>query len=123
MELLESDDPKKQLLKKSAKHLEAIEEEARLISLRTEKAITNGLIIGGALLATYFVVKQFSGKKKHKQKFKPQKVKVIAAQPHSNGHDHEVVAEPHAPGVAAQIGAVVAGQAATFLLTFAKEKL
>ena len=49
MELLETDDPiKGQLLQRSAKHREQLEEDARLISEKTEKMLTNALVIGGA---------------------------------------------------------------------------
>jgi hypothetical protein len=119
MELFESNDPKMQLLRKSALHREALEEDAKLISAKTEKILINALVIGGALAATYFVVKQFSGGKSKSKRTK--KIKVIAAQPSSD----EVVtlAEPATPGIISQLGTALASQATVFLLDLAKEKL
>jgi hypothetical protein len=121
MELLDSDDPVKgQLLRKSAQHREQLEEDARLISERTEKIITNALIIGGALAATYFIVSRFSGSKPKKSKLK--KVRLVKEEDNAD----EVVVEAAAseePGVIAQIGTALANQATVFLLSLAKEKL
>ncbi|MBA4054677.1 MAG: hypothetical protein C0490_08205, partial [Marivirga sp.] len=78
MELLESNDPKMELLKKSAKHRQELEDEVRMISERTEKIITNALIIGGTLAAAYFIVRQFSGSTP-KKKTKPKTLKVVQA--------------------------------------------
>jgi hypothetical protein len=121
MELLDSDDPVKgQLLRKSAHHREQIEEDVKLISERTEKIITNALIIGGALAATYFVLSRFSGSKRKKSKLK--KVRLVKEQ---DTADQVVVepAEPETPGIVSQIGSALASQATVFLLTLAKEKL
>jgi hypothetical protein len=120
MELFESNDPKTQLLKRSALHREAIEEEAKLISARTEKILTTALVVGGALAATYFLVRQFSGKPKRHKKSK--KIKIVAAQP-KEADDEGVTYEAQAPGIVAQLGTALASQATTFLLDLAKEKL
>jgi hypothetical protein len=119
MELFESNDPKTQLLKRSALHREAIEEEAKLISARTEKILTTALVVGGALAVTYFLVRQFSGGKPKRNK-KSKKIKIVAAQPKE---DEGVAYEAQAPGIVAQIGTALASQATTFLLDLAKEKL
>lgn len=120
MELLESNDPKSELLKKSAKHRQEFEEEVKSISERTEKIVTNALIIGGALALTYFVVRQFSGTKK-KAKSKVKKLKVIREE---NGEAAEVdTEESYAPGIVTQIGTALVSQASVFLLNLAKEKL
>jgi len=120
MELLESDDPKSQLLKKTARHRAALEDEAQLLSERTEKTITTALIIGGALIASYFVVRQFSNANSRK-KAKPKKLKIVSA----SADDEEETAdtESHVPGIVSQIGTALASQATVFLLTLAKEKL
>ena len=118
MELLESNDPKMELLKKSAKHRQELEDEVRLISERTEKIITNALIIGGTLAAAYFIVRQFSGSNP-KKKTKPQTLKVVQA----NTEDAEAVEEASGPGIVAQIGTALASQVTVFLLSMAKEKL
>ena len=125
MELLDSDDPmKNQLLRKSAHHREQMEEDVKLISEKTEKIITNALIIGGALAAAYFVVNRFS-KSKSKSKGKIRKVRIIKDKENPGVSDEVVVAsdEPETPGVLAQIGTALASQATVMLLTFAKEKL
>jgi hypothetical protein len=122
MKLMETDDPiKGQLLKKSAMHREQLEEEVKLISDRTQKMLTNAVVIGGALALTYIVVSRFS-RSSSKKKSKAAKIKLI----HSD-RDHEapatVAAEPEAPGFISQIGAALASQASVFLLQLAKEKL
>lgn len=122
MELLETDDPiKGNLLKKSARHREQLEEEFKLISERTEKIITNAVIIGGALAVTYFLVSRFSGSSKAKKKSKVAKIKLI------QGREKEeipsAVSEPEAPGIVSQIGTALASQATVYLLSLAKEKL
>lgn len=121
MELLESNDPKSELLKKSAKHRQELEDEVKLISAKTEKILTNALIIGGALALTYFTVRQFSGSKK-KKKAKAQKLKIV-----QGGRDEpeveETASEYEAPGIVSQIGTAIASQATVFLLSLAKEKL
>ena len=120
MELLEADDPiKSQLLKKSAQHREELEHDVQLISERTQRVITNALVIGGALALTYFVVSRFSGSGK-KRKSKSRKIKVVNAAPVSEA---EVESAPAAPGFVSQIGTALASQASVFLLSLAKEKL
>jgi hypothetical protein len=121
MELLDSDDPVKgQLLRKSALHREQLEEDVKLISERTEKIITNALIIGGALAATYFIVSSFGGKSKKKSKLK--KVRLVKDE-ETAGQVVVESAEPEVPGVITQVGAALASQATVMLLNFAKEKL
>lgn len=124
MELLETDDPVKgQLLKKSAMHRDQLEEDARLISEKTEKIITNAIVIGGALAVTYYLVNRFTSSKR-KKKSKAAKIHLI----HGPASESAPVAtaataEPEAPGMMTQIGAALASQATVFLLGLAKEKL
>lgn len=121
--MLDSDDPVKgQLLRKSAHHREQLEEDVKLISERTEKIITNALIIGGALAAAYFIVNRFSSSTA-KSKTKVRKVRLVKEG--SSGENEVVVSEeePKESGVIAQIGSALAGQATVFLLSLAKEKL
>jgi len=119
MELLESDDRKSQLQKKTAIQRQALEDEAKLLSERTEKTITTALVIGGALFATYFLVRQFSSSE-GKRKSKPKRIKLL-----SRADDPEDVSvlETQTPGIFSQVGAAIASQASIFLLTLAKEKL
>lgn len=120
MELLESNDFKSELLKKSEKHRAELEGEVKLISERTEKILTNALIIGGALVATYFLLSQFSGSEK-KRKTKSRKIKIVNDVDNDETDVEEAV--PVAPGIVTQIGAALASQATVFLLDLAKEKL
>lgn len=123
MELLGSDEIKRELLKKSARHREEIESELRLISDRTERVITNALIIGGSLALTYFLVRQFSSSSKTTKvkKVKPKKVKVVRYD--GDGDEVETIHESSGPGILAQVGTAVASQATALLLSLAKEKL
>lgn len=119
--MMDSDDPiKGQLLRKSAQQREQIEEDVKLISERTEKIITNALIIGGALAATYFIISSFS-----KSKSKSKKLKKVRLVKEENSGDQVVVeqAEPETPGVLSQIGSALASQATVMLLSLAKDKL
>lgn len=122
MELLESNDMKSELLRKSAKHREALEDEVKDISARTEKIVTNALIIGGALALTYFLVREFSGsKKKVKTKIKTKVKKAQVATAGEEEDDEEV--ESSGNNMMAQIGTALASQATAILLSIAKEKL
>lgn len=122
MELLDTDDPTKgKLMQKSALHKEQLQEEVKLISERTEKIITNALIIGTALAATYLLISGFSGRSKPKKKTKVAKLKLV-----QGDATEEVPAaeeEPAGPSIVSQIGTALASQATVLLLTFAKEKL
>ena len=117
----ETDNPEKgQLLQRSEHHRELLEEEVKLITERSEKIITNALIIGGALALTYLLVSSFSGSGK-KEKVKTKKIKLAA------GKDEEVEQDEssqHAEaGFVSQIGSVLMAQAAGLLLSVAREKL
>lgn len=122
MELLDSDDAlKSHLLRKSVQHRDQIEEDVKLISERTEKAITNALIIGTALAATYLLISSISGGSKGKRK-KIKKVKLVKE---DDSQEQVVMAttEPEQPSVITQIGTALASQATILLLNLAKEKL
>jgi hypothetical protein len=124
MELMETDDPiKAGLLKKSSQYREDLEDEAKIISDRTEKIVTNALIIGGSLALTYFLYRQFSGgSSKSKGKSKVKKIKVVNAAPAEEVE--EEVEEASGPGkLISQIGTTLVSQASVFLLNIAKEKL
>lgn len=117
MELLDTDDPiKSQLLMKTARHREDLEEETRAIAERTEKIITNAVIIGGALALTYFLYTQLSGSKKKKVKKKEREVEVE--------EDEEIAAETSSAGnILSQVGTALVSQGGVLLLALAKEKL
>lgn len=124
MELLEPNDYKRELLKKSALHKSELEDEVKQISDRTQKVITNALIIGGTLAVTYFLVKQFSGSKsKVKAKAKKTKITSDNVTEEEDDDDEEVTQSSGVPAIVSQIGTALVSQASMLLLSLAKEKL
>ena len=123
MEIFESQDPeKKRLMDEAKKHKENLTDEVRLISERTEKAITNALVIGGALALTYVLVRQFSGGKSKKKKGKS--IKIVAQAPNETTPAQEDAEEENeGTSLLNQIGTKIANEATVFLLNLAKEKL
>lgn len=116
MELLDTDDPvKSELLMKTARHREDLEVETRAIAERTEKIITNAIVIGGALALTYFLYTQLSGSKKKKVKKKEREVEVE--------EDEEAEESSSASNILSQVGTALVSQGGVLLLTLAKEKL
>jgi hypothetical protein len=114
---LETDDPiKGQLLERASRHRSELEEEVNIITERTEKVITNALLIGGALALTYFLVRQLSDSKPKSKKSK--KAKPVNA----DFEEEESIPNPLTSALT-QIGTTVASQATVFLLDLAKEKL
>lgn len=113
---LQTDDPVKgQLLRKATQQREDLGDEWKELSERTEKIVTNALIIGGALALTYLLVRQFSGTKQKKSK-----AKKAATKPEVDVEPDE---ESPVSMVLSQIGTAVLSQATVFLLNMAKEKL
>src|SRR5688572_4527030 len=98
MELLESDDHKTHLLRQAANQKQALNEDLKLITDKTEKVLKNALIIGGALAATYLIYTMLSdsGPKK-----KRRKVKVVRAAEEDD--EVEEVQESSAPSVISKI--------------------
>lgn len=121
MELIDGDEIKRELIRKSARHREEIEGDVKLITESTEKIITNALIIGGSLALTYYLVRQFTGSSKKKSGKKAAKIKLVQSSPASSDVVEE--AESASPGVVGQLGAALASQATLFLLNLAKDKL
>jgi FtsZ-interacting cell division protein ZipA len=119
----ETDDPiKGTLLKKSAQYRDELEEEAKVISERTEKIIKNAVIIGGSLALAYFLYNQFSTSRKKKSKAR--KEKPVQASSLAAGIEEDEEEETSSPNkVLSQIGAALISQASVFLLSMAKEKL
>jgi plasmid stability protein len=116
MELLDTDDPiKSELLMKTARHREDLEEETRAIADRTEKIITNAVVIGGALALTYFLYTQLSGSKKKKAKKKERAVE--------GDEDEEVEETSTGINILSQVGTALVSQGGVLLLALAKEKL
>lgn len=118
----ETDNPEKgQLLQRSALHRVLLEEDVKLITEKSEKAIVNALIIGGALAVTYLLVSSFSGGTK-KKKRKATTLKLVEPRPDVE-RDVDTFEEPAQAGVISQIGSVLVAQATGFLLSIAREKL
>jgi hypothetical protein len=118
---LETDNPEKgQLLQQSEHHKELLEEDVRLVAEKTEKIITNALIIGGALALTYFLVSSLSGSGK-KGKSRSKRVKLTPAE-EGPGLEQEVEA-PVQAGLVSTIGSALVAQATGLLLSIAREKL
>ncbi|HZY80526.1 MAG TPA: hypothetical protein VFE50_13455 [Cyclobacteriaceae bacterium] len=122
MEILESQNPeKKRLIEASERHKRALEKEVSDLSNRTEKMLTNALIIGGALAVSYFVVRQLSSSSGKSKKHK--KHKKVTATPIQVSTDEDDDDEPEAPGLLAGIGTKIAGQATAVLVEVARQKL
>src|SRR6185436_58622 len=122
MELLEGQDPeKKRLIEASDRHKRALEKEVSDLTQKTEKALTNALIIGGSLAITYFVVSSLWGGKKRKKKHK--KSKATQSIPEGENGVEEFAAEPATPTIIGEIGTKVLNHATVLLLDIAKEKL
>ena len=121
MKAMETDDlVKSQLLQNAAQQREEIESEMHEITDRTEKVLTNAIIIGGALALTYFLVRGFSAKKKRKARKAKAKVKATEV---DDAEEAEVYEESGPARILSQIGTAVASQATMILLDLAKEKL
>jgi hypothetical protein len=116
MELLETQDPeRKKLIETSDRHRHELEKEISSIQKRTERILTNALIIGGSLALTYIVISQLvkSGKKKKKANSS-----LGAAEP-----QRETESTSSGPSLISQIGTKVVNQATLILLDIAKDKL
>ncbi|CAN5330425.1 hypothetical protein BH10BAC4_BH10BAC4_12920 [soil metagenome] len=124
MELLESQDPqKKKLIETSERHKRALEKEVSSITEKTDKMVTNALIIGGSLAATYFLVSLLSGGTKKKKRRK-KVVKVVKASGEESESVDELDEEDHSgPSIISAIGNRLLSQASVMLLEIAKEKL
>ncbi len=119
MELLETQDPeKKKLIETSDRYKKELETEVMELTKKTERMLTNALIIGGSLALTYFVISSISkGKKKKKRN------KIAKAQQEAEDGVEEVEEAESEPSVLGQIGTKVLNQATILLLDIAKEKL
>lgn len=118
MELHEGQNPeKKRLIEASLRHKQELEREVKVMSDKTEKAVKNALIIGGALAVTYLLVSQLSSSKKKKTKAK---VKTVVQ---NTEPDFEPAPAYSPPSFISQIGERLVSQATVFLLDIAKDKL
>lgn len=124
MELLESQDPdKKRLIESSERHKRALEKQVNELGAKTEKMLTNALIIGGSLALTYFVVSSLSsGKKKKKRKAKAAKAKAEVTD-ESDEEIEESSGSIVAPTIINMVGSRIINTLTFMLLDIAKEKL
>lgn len=124
MELLETQDPeKKKLLELSERHRRELQREVKDISQRTERVLTNALIVGGVLALSYFAVSQFSKSRSRKKKHK--KDRVEQTEPGNAPAPAVEVEEVSAgtPSLLSEIGTKVLNQATMILIELAREKL
>lgn len=119
MELLETQDPeKRRLIETSERHRRELEKEVKGMAQKTERVLTNALVIGGALALTYLAVTQFTKKSKTKKIKKKQAAPEVAA----SAEEHEVH-ESSGPSLLQQIGTKLMDQATIILLDIARQKL
>lgn len=120
MELLESDDPKAQLLRQAQQQKQALDTEVKVLSDKTEKVVKTALVVGGALVATYLLYQMLSGSDSKKKKKK--KIKIVRAA-QEDEDEVEEVKESAVSGILTKMAAMLATQASVFLLSLAKEKI
>jgi hypothetical protein len=126
MELLEGQDPdKKRLIETSERHRRALEKEVSELGAKTEKMVTNALIIGGSLALTYFVVSSLSSGKKKRKKKKKAKAQKVQVEKAGDGVDEmdEEQESIVAPSIISMVGSRLINTATFMLLDIAKEKL
>lgn len=123
MELLESQNPeKRKLIETSERHKRALEKEFTEISAKTERALTNALIIGGSLAVTYFLVTQFTKSKSAKKKVRS-KASHVAVEEDEDEVEEVGKLALMGPSLISQIGTKVINQATMILLDMARQKL
>src|SRR6266850_6547686 len=103
---------KKRLIEASERHKHELEKEVRSLSEKTEKMIINGLIIGGSLALTYFIISQWGRPKSKKKKAKGKEMEFTG--------ETEADDSLAAPSLISQIGNKVINQASLILLDIAK---
>ncbi len=97
-----------------------MEREVTELSHKTEKMLTNALIIGGSLALTYLVVRSFSGSKKKRNKTKAKSEGTSADLTGVEETDEE---ESVGPTLLSKVGTHLLNQATFILLEMAKDKL
>ncbi|HEX5167920.1 MAG TPA: hypothetical protein VFW11_02015 [Cyclobacteriaceae bacterium] len=117
MELLESNNPKSELMQKSIRQRKVLEDEVHQLSERTEKIIVNALIVGSALALTYWIVRGFTSDSRSRQKEHKQSDEGEIVFIKKDGKESKIAA------VLSEVGSLLATQATAFLLALAKEKL
>jgi hypothetical protein len=124
MELLETQDPeKRKLIETSERHKREIEKEVTAMTQKTERVVTNALVIGGALALTYLAVSQLTKSSKRKKKKKKALVLQAAAPKPDSEEIEDDDESDNEPSVLTQIGTKVVNQATLILLDLARQKL
>jgi hypothetical protein len=122
MELLETQDPeKRKLIETSDRHRKELEKEVKAITEKTEAAVKNALIIGGALTVGYLLIRQIS-KSRKPEKVKKGKRKAKYAEDEEEDNDVEV-AETSDSSVIGRMGERILTEATFMLLEMAKEQI
>lgn len=118
MELLETQDPeKKKLIESSDRHKRALEKELSEMTQKTDRMLTNALIIGGSLALTYFVISSLSRKRRKK------KNKIVTAAAPKEGDLTVATTEDDSPSVLGEVGDKIMNQISFLVLDIAKDKL
>jgi hypothetical protein len=104
---------RKKLVETSERHKLELTNELNGIGIKSDKLLTNALIIGGSLAFTYLLVSQLTSEVKKSKKSKAQK---------AQSEDGFEIEEEEAT-LFSQLGAKLVDQATLFLLDIAKEKL
>lgn len=120
MELLETQDPeKRKLIETSDRHRKELEKEVKAITEKTEAAVKNALIIGGALTVGYLLFSQIS---KSKKSGKAKKAKAKARVTEDDDDEVEVV-ETSESSVIVRMGERILTEATFMLLEMAKDQI
>ncbi len=105
---------RKKLVETSERHKLELTNELNGIGIKSDKLLTNALIIGGSLAFTYLLVSQLTNEVKKSKKSKAQK---------AQSEDGFEIEEEEEATLFSQLGAKLVDQATLFLLDIAKEKL
>jgi hypothetical protein len=106
---------RKKLVETSERHKLELTNELNGIGIKSDKLLTNALIIGGSLAFTYLLVSQLTSEVKKSKKSKAQKAQ--------SADGFEIEEEEEEATLFSQLGAKLVDQATLFLLDIAKEKL
>ena len=121
MELLETQDPeKRRLIETSDRHRKELEKEVKAITEKTEAAVKNALIIGGALTVGYLLISQISKSKKSKKVKKSYKK---VAPEETDQDDDQPAAESSGLSVIGRLGDRIITEATFMLLDLAKDQI
>lgn len=116
MKLAEKNDPKEDLKEKSMAYKSALEQDVKILRDQTGKALTNILIVTGAVGASYLVYRTFFHTPKKSRSGRKALLNL-------SGKAEEDRQESRLGAMLGSVGTVLATQATAFLLAIAREKL